>query len=280
MRSEPTSELIPSLAPLNHHIHSICTELLQVILSRGEAEILGLPTIESALTSRLYLCIHRSELDLQNKLLHVLHSVVHALLGTHRKQPRGDQRNGELKNPPARPNEAQPTNMAHDTMFVRVVSDAVTLQQNNAVIHHWIDFLLMTIPQYRQSLASVIFPLVDCLVRRLRLIIQQFHQTYSTNGLAISQTTDAEYTVLTNALERLVLIAIMESGSAIVEEELKTSEKGASEGSTSVGAGLLGYVTGVLVGSEIEPLVANERPKVSVSVLPPVLSRMDADTTL
>lgn len=86
LRSEPSPEMVPSLGPVNFQIHSVVAELLQVIISRGEAEISGLQLIESALTARLYLCIHRNELDLQNKLLHVLHSVVHAVSGLARRQ--------------------------------------------------------------------------------------------------------------------------------------------------------------------------------------------------
>ncbi|KAI5481667.1 cellular morphogenesis-related protein [Pseudohyphozyma bogoriensis] len=251
LRAEPAPELAASLGPLNHHIHAVVAELLQVVLSRGESEMAGIKSIEAALTSRLYLCIHRSELDLQNKLLHVLHSVVHAVTsGTKRHKGTPSL---EVKAP--EPVEAQPVDLSHDEMFVRVVSDAVSIQRNNAVIHHWIDFLLMTIPQYRHALHSVIFPLVDCLVNRLRALVVDFQRTYSTpdSDEPPSEATDAEYTVLMNALERLLLIAVTESLSASADEEPKQMERVVSDHASAGGAGgLLGYMTGVLGNAELE----------------------------
>lgn len=270
LRAEPAPELVASLGPLNYHIHSVVAELLQVIISRGEAEIAGLQAIESALTSRLFLCIHRSELDLQNKLLHVLHSVVHAVSGSNRRH----HKSPSLATDPTKArevlNEAQPPDLTHDAMFVRVVSDAISTQENNAVIHHWIDFLLMTIPQFRQALHSVIFPLVDCLVIRLRSLVQDFKQTYaaqSAQTFAItsdaSSSTDAEYTVLVNALERLLLIAVTESLAAVVDEEPKSAERPAPDASSGGAGGLLGYMSGVLGNAEMEAPKISDETRVS-----------------
>lgn len=238
-------------------------ELLQVILSRGESEIAGVKLIEAALTSRLYLCIHRSELDLQNKLLHVLHSVVHAVTSSQKRHGSNPSIENHLQETTA--TEAQPSELTHDEMFVRVVSDAISTQRNNAVIHHWIDFLLMTIPQYRRSLRTVVFPLIDCLVIRLRALVVDFQRTYGP-VLSVerpSEVTDAEYTVLMNALERLLLIAIAEALSSTVDEEPKPQERVVSEASSSGPGGLLGYMTGVLASAEMEPSDPGDDKRVS-----------------
>ncbi|SCZ93044.1 BZ3500_MvSof-1268-A1-R1_Chr6-2g08425 [Microbotryum saponariae] len=273
LRAEPNPKLVPSLGPLNYHIHSVVAELLQVVMSRGEAEITGLSTIESALTSRLYLCVHRGELDLQNKLLHVLHSVVHAVAGSnarrHRRAPSVASTTGTLIAANELSNEAQPPDMTHDAMFVRVVSDGVTTQNNNAVIHHWIDFLLMTIPQFRQSLHSVLFPLIDCLVQRLRSFVGDFEGTYGVDRSELikplTSATDAEFTVLVNALERLLLIAIAESNAVAPDEEPKTSTAMSSD--ASAGTGLLGYMSGVLGSAEVEVTEVSEATKTKHATL-------------
>ncbi|KDE03256.1 hypothetical protein MVLG_06250 [Microbotryum lychnidis-dioicae p1A1 Lamole] len=273
LRAEPNPKLVPSLGPLNYHIHSVVAELLQVVMSRGEAEITGLSTIESALTSRLYLCVHRGELDLQNKLLHVLHSVVHAVAGSnarrHRRAPSVASTTGTLIATNELSNEAQPPDMTHDAMFVRVVSDGVTTQNNNAVIHHWIDFLLMTIPQFRQSLHSVLFPLIDCLVQRLRSFVGDFERTYGVDRSELikpwTSATDAEFTVLVNALERLLLIAIAESNAVAPDEEPKASTAMSSD--ASAGTGLLGYMSGVLGSAEVEVTEVSEATKTKHAAL-------------
>ncbi|KAM0754971.1 hypothetical protein T439DRAFT_284317 [Meredithblackwellia eburnea MCA 4105] len=265
LRAEPSPELVTSLSPLTHHIHSVVAELLQVILSRGEAEIAGLKSIESVLTSRLFLCVHRSELDLQNKLLHVLHSVVHAVGTMKRHHKTTSSVTADLK-VLLEVNDAQPPDLTHDEMFVRVVSDAISHQHNNAVIHHWIDFLLMTIPQYRTSLQTVVYPLVDCLVIRLRSLVHDFQKTYSSPNASpfASESTDAEYTVLMNALERLVLIAVSETMNSTLDEEPRPTERVVND---SGPGGLLGYMSGVLGNTEMEPTPVSEESKIKQAAL-------------
>ncbi|CEQ42798.1 SPOSA6832_04666 [Sporobolomyces salmonicolor] len=264
LRADPDRRLIASLGPLNHHMHAIVAEILQVVISRGEAEISGLAAIESALMSRLFLCVHRSELDLQNKLLHVLHSVIHTVASSARRPlPNSTTPEGDST---AEENEAQPPDLTHDELFVRILSDAVSVQNNNAIIHHWVDFLLMTIPQYRQSLQTIILPLIDRFVARLQSLVTDLKSSYAAlDASATSSTvTDAEYTVLVNALERLLLMAITESAAATTEDEPKSSERVVSDASSSGGSGgLLGYMSNVLSHAELESPELSEETKVS-----------------
>lgn len=273
LRAEPITGMVDSMGPLNHHIHAVVAELLQVIISRGESDIASLQSLESALTSRLYICVHRSELDLQNKLLHVLHSVVHAISGIRRSDKASADLTGKLEaNARDLDNLAQPPSLSRDAMFVKVLSDAISTQQNSAVVHHWIDFLLMTIPQIRHSLNSIVLPLVDCLVLRLGVLIQSFSTTYSSAGsliasLTTAEATDAEYTVLMNALERLLLIAVSEARAATADVEPRSpDQRSINESSSNVGGtGLLGYMTGVLASAEVETVVISEEAKVRLT---------------
>lgn len=268
LRSEPAPELAQSMGVINQHIHSVVAELLQVIISRGESDLAGLQSIESALSSRLYLSIHRSELDLQNKLLHVLHSVIHAIAAIKRNEKVSvDLGKNELK---ARDldNLAQPASITHDAMFVKIVADAVSKQQNSAVVHHWIDFLLMTIPQIRHTLVAIVLPLIDCLIGRLRTIVQELNVTYTFKKSGISsEATDAEFTVIMNALERLLLIAVAEARAVATDIEPRSPDQRMLNEivatPTGGGGGLLGYMTGVLASAEIEPTEISEEEKVS-----------------
>jgi len=291
LRSEPAEEMVPSLGPINLQIHSIVAELLQVVISRGEAEIDGLQLIESALTARLYLCIHRNEIDLQNKLLHVLHSVIHAVSGLARRQAAstaaakspggGGGVNGAAAPVGNEMNEAQAPDLTHDGMFVKIVSDAVSTQHNNALIHHWVDFLLMTIPQFRQSIHSVLFPLVDCLVIRLNSFVAELDHTYlppspdRANEFAPSasayqtEATDAEYTVLMNALERLLLMAVNESLALTADDEAghKLVERAVPDTASTGTGGLLGYMSGVLGSAEVDTTELSEETKTKHAAL-------------
>ncbi|GAA5872796.1 hypothetical protein JCM8547_005705, partial [Rhodosporidiobolus lusitaniae] len=252
LRADPDDSLKTCLGSLNSHIHSVVAELLQVLISRGEAELVGLGSIENALVSRLFVSVHRSELDLQNKLLHVLHSVIFA--GSIRPQQTSAAPSGDALLTP----NSHPPDFTHDEFFVRVLSDAMS-QDNTAVLHHWIDFLLMTVSQFRHQLRTILLPLTDSLVVRLQVLVKNIEQTYSSLHVLTtsSSTTDAEYTALTNALERVLLMAVSQGTAASTEDDAKSVDRATSESGTSSG-GLLGYMTGVLSHPEAE---SNEVPE-------------------
>lgn len=257
--------LVPSLGPLNAQIHSIVADLLQVVVSRGEAEASALQAIESALETRLFLCVQRGELDLQNKLLHVLHTVIHAI-ATSRRHARSASSSADVEKLREIANEAQPPDLTREALFVRVLSDAI-FQQNSATLHHWVDFLLMTIPQFRHALHTVILPLVDSFVSRLDDIVTILGQMFEPGSTQPSSrldstSTDAEYTVLVNSLERLLLIAVAEGQAITADDEPKSSDKSATEASGSGASGLLGYMSGVLGSSDAETTEMSEETKV------------------
>jgi len=162
-------------------------------------------------------------------------------------------------------NLAQPPDLTHDEFFVRVLSNAVSVQSNNAIVHHWVDFLLMTIPLYRQSLQTILLPLIDTFVTRLRSLVIDFKKTYTNldSPSTAFASTDAEYTVLVNALERLLVMALADPSTASGEDDSKSSERAPSEGSSSGGGGLLGYMSNVLSHSEMESTELSEETKVS-----------------
>ncbi|GAA5913260.1 Dop1p [Sporobolomyces salmoneus] len=273
LQADSDDALTRTLGPTNQHLHAAVAEILQVLVSRGEAEIVSLSSIETALLNRLFRSVHRNELDLQNKLLHVLHSVTHANAGQSRRgspTAKPNDRESLPSSSDAESNSAQPPDLTHDEFFVRILSDAVSTQHNNAIIHHWVDFLLMTIPLYRHDLHTVLLPLIDRFVDRLRNLVTELKTTYSNldSPATTLTTTDAEYTALVNALERLVLMALAESSSAGGEDETKSSERVPSEtASSSGGGGLLGYMSNVLSHNEMESTELSEETKTKHSVL-------------
>ena len=80
---------------------------------------------------------------------------------------------------------------------------------------------------------------------------------YGGIGAAASEATDADFTVLVNALERLLVVASDESRNSLADP---TDDKAAMERApTSDGSvGFLGYVTTVLGSSE--PAAVTEKP--------------------
>jgi len=70
------------MAPANVLIQSTTIDLLQAIVSRGEIDLPSLQNVQSAVIGKLYFSINRQRLALQNKLLHLLHSVITAMTGS------------------------------------------------------------------------------------------------------------------------------------------------------------------------------------------------------
>ncbi len=61
---------------LNISIQSSSIELLQAIVSREEIDHILVESIETTAIAKLYFSVHMGRLELQNKWLHLLHSVI------------------------------------------------------------------------------------------------------------------------------------------------------------------------------------------------------------
>jgi len=77
--SEPKPQWSSAMQPLNAVIQSTAVELLQLIVARGDVDSISTGSIEAIVVGKLYFSIHMVRLDLQNKLLHLLHSLISAL---------------------------------------------------------------------------------------------------------------------------------------------------------------------------------------------------------
>lgn len=229
---------------VNQRIHAVTGDLLQIVISRGELPTSELQAIENALVNRLAVCIHRQELDLQNKLLHVLHAVIAALavVPERRRSASVTSKDGAVA-----------ATASEKEAFVRVVADGITRQGNSAVVHHWIDFLLMTVPHFRRSLTDLIEPLVDRLTSRAQDLVFQLRLSYApaTPRAALgSGVTDADFAVVINALERLLIVAVDEgAANPEAEDEAKLIKSPASDGAGFLGG--IGGVFGVLGSSDL-----------------------------
>jgi hypothetical protein len=240
---------------LNGYLHTVALDTLQAIVSRGEVDLPTLETIEATIVSKLYMSVHTDRVDLQNKLLHVLHSTIFAATSTASLTPGtapGSPRlvPGKIALLPGSSvdelasTDSQPAKLSGsiNPLLIQTITDGITRTSHTPILQHWIDFVLMTIPHFQQSQVQVVLPLVDCVCKQLRVAlnsIQDLTQARSNGGLDyISHVTDAEFIVLLNALERLMLLAITRnSDPGPVEEDDAASEKETS--------GLFGIVSTV-----------------------------------
>lgn len=185
-----------------------------------------LQKVQSALITRLHLCVHRGEYDLQNKLLHVLHSAIVASSESRRKADRRSTVNSRHRAGSTSKISMEKPNLsleseAHDASLLKLLSDGI-LQRNSAMIHHWVDFLLITLPHLRKILVSLLFPLIDCISGRIRSFVDGLRAAFDpvVKGKEVStDASDADFTILMNALERLFVLALEEAKPLMAQEE-------------------------------------------------------------
>lgn len=256
------------MQPFNATTQSLSVELLQSIVARGEVDQLALETIEAAVVGKLYFSVQTERLDLQNKLLHLLHSVISALT-TIGSQP--------YLNPPARfegPSElptpevgqestSQPYNV--NPLLVQTLIDGIGTLSNRPVLQHWLDFILMTVPQFHHALQAVVAPLIDCVCRQLRSAMKEVVGACSRdndNEDSLSSITDAELNMLLHAVERLLLLSLSKpSDPAEMDDDSSFAEKPNNDGT-----GLLGYVSTVFSSDNTSVV-----PEEQLTVRPPKL---------
>ncbi|KAG8881950.1 hypothetical protein FRB98_004046 [Tulasnella sp. 332] len=243
IQSEPSSSLVPTMTPDNTQLQGTALDLLQTLVSRGDADLLTLENAEAAIISKLYASIHTDHLDLQNKLLHVLHSIIvtssEARMQRMRRasEPSQSEDSGSLD---SRRNGVIAPKV--NPLLVQTLVDGVSRNSKRPLLQHWIDFILMTVPQSHTSPSLLVFPLSDCICRQLRSGLEDLvHASNAINDDQLqSNTTDAEFVALLNALERLVLIGLTKSETEPSEDDGAPQEKANVEP-----AGLLGLVSNV-----------------------------------
>ncbi|CAE6478176.1 unnamed protein product [Rhizoctonia solani] len=268
IQSEPKPQLVTQMQTLNGYLHTVALDTLQAIVSRGEVDLPTLETIEATIVSKLYMSVHTDRVDLQNKLLHVLHSTIFAATSTPVLTPGtapGSPRlaPGKIALLPGSSvdelasSDGQPAKLpgSINPLLIQTITDGITRTSHTPILQHWVDFVLMTIPHFQQPQAQVVLPLIDCVCKQLRVALDSIQELIrARRGAAvdhISHVTDAEVIVLLNALERLVLLATTRNTDpGPTEEEDTASEKESG--------GIFGIVTTVF-NSDSHSNVAAEK---------------------
>ena len=250
MQTEPVPALHAAMQSYNIRIKSSCIDLIQAIVSRGELDSTSVDNIEASIISQLYIAVHSVQLDLQNKLLHALHAVV---VSTH---PQGDTREKPYL-PNTSPHDKSEARRNIHPLLGPTTLDALSLSSNRPILQHWIDFILMTVTELHAP-SQFTFSLCESICRQLRLRLSDVlrlspGRSPKGKATALSSTTDSEFIMLLNALERLILSSLAKGDKQWPEDE--TSGVDAERNTSESAPGLLGFV----FGSEPAPEVSNDQ---------------------
>ena len=238
------------MTPANVLIQSTTIDLLQAIIARGEIDVTSLQSVQAAVIGKLYFSVHTQRLELQNKLLHLLHSVISAMTTSQDPSvPRSSKGvTGVATDTSVEPSALDTPEDLHELsvhpLLLQTLTDGINSPSNGAVLQHWLDFVLMAVPQFHRALQPLVSPLGDCICKNLRIRLDDLrralreghdHHDFRSN------TTDAEFIMLLNALERLVLLSFSTTDTGHADEDDIPAEKppGAEPG------GLLGIMTSV-----------------------------------
>lgn len=268
VQAEPKAAWVVTMQSSNAVIQSTSIDLLQVIVARGEIDSLLVDNVEAAIIGKLYFCIHGQRLDLQNKLLHILHSLISASSSNMDTPPllNRNLRSGDGASEDHSTQEGSQDDGRHsyavNPLLVQTLVDGIATLSNRPVLQHWLDFILMAVPQFQPTLQSVVSPLNDCVCRQLRLsladILRASQERREAEDIS-SAATDAEFIMLLNALERLIQLSLANVDTNQLDEDHNILDKAGTENS-----GLLGYVSNVF-GSESVTNPTDDQAIVSVN---------------
>lgn len=231
------------MATINSKIQSISIDILQALVARGDVDVLTLQTTETVIIGKLFSCVHAGRLDLQNKLLHLLHSIISAFRShATSKQPEGPS-------------------YSVNPLLIQTLIDGIAVGTNRPVLQHWLDFVLMTIPQFHDMLQPAIVPLNNCVSKQLSAALVEIKQA-SVGDASVADitafTTDADFMMLLNAIERLVLLSLSQ-----FVESTQVEDEGLGDKPIHDGSGILGYVSNVF-SAEGTSNIIEESSSVSV----------------
>lgn len=268
MQSEPHAHLAATMGPHNEALQSAAVDLLQAVIARGEVDVITLQAAESIIIGKLYSCVHAGRLNLQNKLLHLLHSSISAFRSHNdihaQKSARVDERTSESTR------SREPTATAFylvNPLLVQTLNDGISVPSNRAILQHWLDFVMMTVPQFHDMLQPAISPLNDCVCRQLRTALAEITSASQQESIVqdvTAFTTDSDFIMLLNTVERLVLLSLSHVPPSQLDDDV-LSEKPNQESS-----GLLGYMSNVF-STDAGPVSAEDQPVVRIYILEPVL---------
>ncbi|KAG6336234.1 hypothetical protein ID866_2853 [Astraeus odoratus] len=233
LQSEPKEQYESTLGPLNLKIQSTSVDLLHAIVARGEVDPISLEALEPVVIGKLYFSVHLQRLDLQNKLLRILHSLISASTA-HIAQMNA------LQSEEQGGSETGPRAYSINPLLIQTLVDGISLPHNRVMLQHWLDFVLMAIPQFQPALQGVISPMADCLGRQLRsyltdvLLATRPGSGASMHGVA----TDAEFVMLLNALERLLILGLVNH----TEQTQLDDDPSSQERTGNESVGILGSV--------------------------------------
>ncbi|KAG9326517.1 hypothetical protein KVV02_007666 [Mortierella alpina] len=232
IESEPSNEF-KSMLDLNEEIHMVGADFLHFIISKiDHIDINLLTVIHKTVINKMLYCINHGRLDLQSRLLHLLHATI--LMGTtpvkkastaaptgsqHGSLPRessmstfegstgSNQTNGDTQ-------ESLFRIVGSSPLFVKTVFDALSVPTNRPILQHWMDFLMLALPFLTNYFRKVLLPITQCLcdqILRSRAFLLEAYTNPKQCTTGSPSLTDQDLMIFLTGFERLLTFSLSEA---------------------------------------------------------------------
>lgn len=172
--------------------------------------------IQTSVIHKLLFCIWTKNLDLQQKQLHLLHaSLAITCASAQQSEKKGHQKNNSVDSISSFTslNEAIQLIQSSTDLFVKCVTDALSLSSNRPMLQHWVDFVLATLPYVKNGFRFILVPFLICICNqvtaRCDTVDIMIHETPA-HASSSSNNADKELLVLLSGLEKLVMFCLTE----------------------------------------------------------------------
>lgn len=277
IESEPTSDY-KTMLNLNEEIHMVAADFLHFIISKiDHVDTSLLAMIHKTVINKMLYCINHSRLDLQSRLLHLLHATI--LMGTTpTKKPTssGQSSSNVMRDASISTfDNSSASNHAngdsHESLFrvvgssplfVKTVFDALSVPSNRPILQHWMDFLMLALPFLTNYFRRVLLPVIQCLcdqILRSRAFLLEAYADKARDATGNPNLTDQDLMIFLTGLERMLTFSLSE---ARLGEEVDSVHK--QEWSDGL-RGTQGLVANVL-GTEVHPSDSFQENKVKDSL--------------
>lgn len=184
--------------------------------------------IQTSVLHKLLFCIARQNLDLQQKLLHLLHACLAITCAStqHGKEKSssgisptstmGHQKQGSLDSiashhTSSSANEAILLMQSTSDLFVKCVLDALTLSSNHAMLQHWLDFVLASMPYIKHGFRHFLVPILICICHQIKLRCDTIEiMIHEKPHAASCASAEKEIVVLLLGLEKMLMFCLNE----------------------------------------------------------------------
>lgn len=255
LRSEPRSDHQAAFDTLNTQIQIHATDCLHHVVSKGDLDAGLLAEVEEAVTEKLYFAVHHGKIELQTRLLHISHAILSAqAIHSRHQNTKGGHARSESEHPEehhhAKVDSQFPMLRTHalSPLFVRTLIDGISIHSNRAILQHWMDYLIMSLPRLRHGVYRLVIPLVECICQQVGRGITAVESAVTNAKIsavlpAADVLSEMEFSIFLNGLERLMIFCLTEGQMDHMDASQEADLKGLHD---NIGIqGIAGYVTNI-----------------------------------